>query len=231
MSRPIPLPDLFREELHKSEQDRLLKLVTVSIPGLADRHYVDCNYDIKYAGVTYTKFPMKLSETTVSSDGSLTKASLTVANPLRVFQSVIEDYKGLRGTRISVKTVYEKFTDEICTPQPGGDPIRVPNTGGRDIYAFVEDEFLIDSYSATDHVITFQLDPVMDFDIKLPRRRFNCNSCSFIYKDPETCKYSPAGPLAGVPCKKDLASCKERFNSANFGGFPGIPAGNRRFFL
>lgn len=72
---------------------------------------VDSNYDITYNGVTYQSFPVRFGEMTVSSDGTIDKATLSVANVSREITYYVEMYNGLSNRKVTVKTVYEKFLD------------------------------------------------------------------------------------------------------------------------
>lgn len=183
---------LFAPETTKSEQDRIFRLVTIDIPSGSTLRVVDNNENVVYGAVTYNKFPIKFSEISVTNDGTINKASLLVANPSRVFQADLENYNGLRGAKVSVKAVFSKFLDSGTSPDPT---------------AYVEDFFIIDSYSANETTITFQLDPIADLEIQVPRRRFSATSCYFRLGDPDTCGYS--GPLTS--CKKTLEDCKVHY--------------------
>jgi len=210
MSREIS--GLFKEETLLREQSQLLHLISFidipTTPTATTINVVDSNDTATYQGVTYIKFPVMFNGVDMTSSGEINKASILVANPGRIFQDLINKYNGLRGIRVKIITVYEKFTDNGDSP---------------DLDAYVEDEFIIDSYSSTDTVIQFSLDPVCDFNIKVPRRRYG-NLCYWKYKDPDTCMY--AGELA--TCNKDLSDCRAHANESRFGGFPGIPRQARR---
>jgi lambda family phage minor tail protein L len=206
------LSALFREETTKTEQGQLYHLITfVDIPTTPEPtsiNIVDANEDVIYDGVTYIKFPVIFNGIEMTGTGEISKASLVVANPERTFQAYLQQFKGLRGIRVEVKTVFERFLDSGESPDP---------------LSCVEDSFIIDSYTATDQTIQFQLDPVCDFSIKIPRRRFT-HMCYWRFKDPETCMYAGAEST----CTKDLDSCRQKGNEARFGGFPGIPTQTRR---
>jgi lambda family phage minor tail protein L len=234
------LAPLFSEETNKPTQNKLFHLITLILPDPEPNFcIVDSNYDIKFSDyttglpITYTRFPVKFSGAELNSDGSISKASIAVANVSREIMDYVEKYNGLRNCRVYIKTVYENALDEIYTPQPDGSVIVEPNTAVNNT-AFIEDEYLIDTYTATEQAVVFQLDPIIDLEIRLPRRRYMTDSCYFLYKDPETCKYSGALPT----CDKTLAACREHKkiingkevgNERNFGGFPGVSASRRLF--
>lgn len=184
--------NLFAAESVKLEQDRLLHFIDISVPSVGTNvatteYLVDSNENITWRGTSYTAFPLQFSGGfTMSSDGSIDKATLSLANPERLIMHYIDAYGGLRDATITVYTIYEKFVDSNPS-------------------SYVVDYFVVDSYSATDTVLTLRLDPSINLDRKLPRTAFYSNSCRFTYKDPATCKYSGELPS----CKKTLEDCKE----------------------
>jgi lambda family phage minor tail protein L len=186
---PRDLSSLFIEENVKLEQSKILHLMSIGINDETTVNIVDSNYDIKYNEVIYSRFPVAFSDISVSSDGSIMKATLTVANVGREMQAYVEQNKGLRNRRVVVKTVFEKFVDEIYLINEDGS-VSVAVNPDKNLSAFISDEFLIDSYSADETTIQFQLEPVADLQVKVPRRRYTSNSCYWKYKDSETCGYS-----------------------------------------
>lgn len=184
----------------------------------------DSNFDILFDGITYMRFPVQMSDTTISSDGSIDKASLSVANVTREIMYYVEMYNGLVNRKITVKKVFRRFLDLIYNINPDGTIETSPNEEA-DASSFIKEEYIIDSYTANEQIVNFNLDPIINLNVKLPRRRYlDSNSCAFKYKDPETCKYS--GSL--TKCNKNLSDCKLHNNSINFGGFAGLDSSNQR---
>lgn len=91
--------------------------------------------------------------------------------------------------------------------------------------SFTEEFYVIDSYTATESAVQFNLEPSMDFSVRLPRRRFT-HLCYWRYKSAE-CGY--VGALS--TCKKDITDCEAHSNVARFGGFVGVPASGVRRIL
>lgn len=184
----------------------------------------DSNYDIMYDGITYIRFPVKISELTISTDGSVDKPTISVGNVTREIMYYVEQYDGLVNRKVIVKKVFKRFLDKIYTPNVDGTVDEEVNPE-KSITSYIREEFIIDSYAADEKVVRFFLEPIIDLDVKLPRRRYlDSNSCSFKYKDPETCKYSGDLPT----CYKNLTACKEHSNTINFGGFAGLDSTNQR---
>lgn len=184
----------------------------------------DSNFDVKFDGITYIRFPVQMSETSISTDGSIDKASLSVANVTREIMYYVEMFNGLVNRKVTVKKVFRRFLDYIYEPNLDGTVTELPNDEA-DVTSFIKEEYVIDAYAADEKVVRFTLDPVINLDVKLPRRRYlDSNSCAFKYKDPETCKYS--GSLE--KCVKNLADCKNHGNAINFGGFAGLDSSTQR---
>lgn len=219
------LPVGFREESNAYEQSKLFRLVTLTITPENVLYLVDSNYDVTFGARLYTRFPLSVKDMTLSADGTVERAQITVANVSREIEYEVENNKGLRGCRVTVKKVFEKFLDFTYTVGEDGTITPSANTLA-DSTAYIEDEFLIDAYTSNDQVIVFDLLPVCDFLAKTPRRRYTSNTCSFRYKSPE-CGYAGALPT----CQKTLQDCRTHLNSTRFGGFPGIPDDIRRIYF
>ena len=201
-------------------------------------YIADSNYDLKFGGVTYSRFPLKFTPPSISSDNSIDTASIVVANVSREIMYYVERFNGLKNMRVKVKTVYAKFLDEVYSISADGTTTAVSNLpaagGTADSQAYIEDEFFVDSYTSNEQAVSFNLLPIVDFEIKLPRRRYMQDSCYAVYKEATTCKYAAGNPTwatyGSVVCPKNLDACKKRQNEENFMGFPGISA-SRRIFL
>ena len=219
------LPVGFREESNAYEQSKLFRLVTLTIAENNVLYLVDSNYDITFSNRLYTRFPLSVKDMTLSADGTVERAQITVANVSREIEYEIEHNNGLRGCRVTIKKVFEKFLDLTYTVEEDGT-ITPSAKVLADPSAYIGDEFLIDAYTSNDQVIVFDLLPVCDFVAKTPRRRYTSNTCSFRYKSAE-CGYAGALPT----CQKTLQDCRTHNNSMRFGGFPGIPDDIRRIYF
>lgn len=197
MSRLSPLTEdrmltaLFAEETAAASQSRLFKLVSLSIPdtsGTYDLNLVDSNYAVTFNDVVYDAFPLKVGASQVSSDGSIDKTSITIANVSRDIMTYVEDYNGLRGQRVKIKSVYETALDFLYFPQPDGTVVTADNSAANNT-AFIEDEYFIDTYTANEQIVVFNLEPIIDLNIRIPRRRYMTDTCYWHYMDEDTCKY------------------------------------------
>lgn len=227
------LSALFKEEITKQQQSQIFHLISIDIDSdganvLGVQRLVDANHDVMFDGDNYYSFPCRISGNSVTTTGEVSTTTLTIANPERIFQSLLATHNGLRRRLVTVLTVYAKFVDKIYSISSDGVVTEADNPD-KDTTAFIENTYYIEGFSSTAESIVFTLGATADLTIKLPRGRFNPRSCRFDYKDPETCGYAGTLPT----CKKDIADCK--LHSENgivqdvfFGGFPGVPTGIRR---
>lgn len=201
------LSPLLAAETAKSSQARLLNLITLYIPlpnnaGVEEFNIVDSNYPVTYSHRTasgtyttmYSAFPVKFNGTTINSDGSIDKASIVIANVSREIMFYVENNKGLQGCRVAIKTLFENVLDYIYTPNDDGTVSSATNPNANST-AYMEEEYQIDTYQASDQVVNFTLDPIIDLEIRLPRRRFMVDTCYWTYKDPHTCKFTNLAPV------------------------------------
>lgn len=228
---PKNLPNLYLAEANAPEQSEQIHLVTLLVPNEPPLQLATSNYDVQFGGDIYLAFPLSFKSFEQHSDGTISKAEVTIANISREIMYYVEAYNGLRGTRLVVKTVFARFLDYVYSVDAAGVVTQAENPEA-DPTAYVEEEFVIDSYTANEQTVVFQLNPVIDFDVPLPRRRFTTNSCYWrLYRGPDC---DPDGAIDGTAfpsCDKTFKDCKERGNQARFGGFPGVPRYARRIYL
>lgn len=240
-SQTYNLDPLFAAETEKSEQEQLYHLVQLDLPEDPVTHItekpfkvVDANHDVIFGWTgnektkgdyLFSKFPVKFSPAEVNVDGSISKASIVIANVSREIMYYIEHYNGLRGCRVHIKTVYANALYYTYTFNATGAVHEDINLSHNPA-ACLHDEYTIDNYTATELTVTFQLDPIIDLEIRVPRRRYMLDSCYWVFKDADTCGYLGTDQA----CGKILADCKVKGNQSRFGGFPGI-SGSRKIYL
>lgn len=226
---------LFAEETEKVEQKQLYNLIELVLPEPEPSFkIVDANHDVvlgwggnpvNKGEYTYTKFPVKFNPAEINTDGSLSKASIVIANVSREIMYYVERYNGLMGLRVHIKKAYANVLYYTYSFDTDGSVIEIINPD-HNPDAILWDEYVIDSYSANETTVSFSLDPVINLEIRLPRRRYLIDSCAWRFADPETCGYVGEDTF----CNKTLAACKEKNNQRYFGGMPGI-SGSRKIFL
>ena len=219
------LPNLFIEDSFAEQTSQIFRLITIEGIDPPLNKLVDSNYNVNFGDDSYLRFPLSFSGATVNSDGTVDKPTITVANVSREMMDLVESSNGLRGFKVNVKTASARFINDIVTQAEDGTWIYTDNPE-RDSSAFVEDDYLIDSYSANEEIVSFQLESLIDLSAQLPRRRFTTNSCYWKYKDSETCGYTGVE----TTCGKTFEDCVTRNNQRYFGGFPGV-SGSRSVYL
>lgn len=163
---------LFKQETAKDAQAQLLHLVILHLPAGGLLRVVDSNDTVTFAGQNYAPFPLQYNPPTQAGDGSVSRASLMVANPRRALMPYIEqDPKSLRGCRLEVLTVWSNLLAFTAASN------------------YMHEEFLIDAFTATEQTLNLQLDPVIRVDTPLPRRLFMNDCCGWRWKDTDTCGY------------------------------------------
>ncbi|MCK9555019.1 hypothetical protein M0R36_04280 [bacterium] len=163
-----------------------------------DLNFCDYDQDIVYAGVTYTKFPVRCDFIGDNAQGSINTIKVVLGNVSRLIQSYLMVYD-LRGLKVSIKLVFaDKLDDED---------------------AYVEDVYYIDSYQTNQQDAVFELTGKFDvLSLNLPGRVYSRNYCSWKFKS-EECGYAGAE----TECNKTLQRCRGLSNTLRFGGFPSIP--------
>lgn len=198
----------------------------------------DSNFPLTFDGVVYSQFPISLSDLSSFSDGSIDTATLTVANVSREMMYYVESLDGLRGRTVYIKSVFERFLDFKYTVSPDGT-LTITDNPEADPDSCVDDFFRIDSYTANESTVVFQLEPSANLSVKIPIRKFTSDCCTWKYRDPTTCCFDIDAFLAEnitfsrediIVCRKQLSDCELRKNTARFGAFPGI-SGQRRVYL
>ena len=191
--------------------------------------------DIVWQGQTYMALPIEATGFDISTQGTLPRPKLTIANIQGLFSSLIRQYDDLIGARIVRKRTFAKYMDAVNFPD--GNPTADPNV------AFPDDIWYIDKKEQeTKYTIQWELASAFDLQgVQLPRRQIIQNYCQWIYRSGECGYDGPYFDINDQPCsvKKDdkcakkLSSCQVRFAAVSggkpvlpFGGFPGATRNN-----
>lgn len=193
--------------------------------------------DIVWQGVTYSALPIQTTGFDISSQGTLPRPKLSIANIKGLFSALIHKFDDLIGMKIIRKRTFAKYLDAVNFAN--GNKDADPNIH------FPDDIWYIDK-KETENKLGIQWELASAFDlqgVKLPRRQVIQNYCQWVYRGPE-CGYT--GPYfdindeictskAADVCAKRLNSCKVRFQLIYneeghpvlpFGGFPGATRTN-----
>ena len=163
------------------------------------------NWDENYVkdGKVYEVQTISSPNIVQSNDGKINGLSLEIGNAERQIQFYIEKYD-LQGKVV-------KITEVIID--------------NKKLVGENEVTYRISSIKTTKDKGTIGLSIGLDFlKIQCPNRKMLSRYCGWKFRGPE-CKY--AGD--DKECNRTLDDCFRKYNSANFGGFPGIT--NERMFF
>lgn len=181
-----------------------------------------------WQGQVYASWPIQAKGFDITTQGSLPRPKLTVANVGGLISGEVMANDDLVGCKLTRKRTLVMYLD--AANFVGGNPNADPNQQLPDELWFIEQKM-----SETRHVIEFELSSVFDLmGIQLPYRQVIQNSCPWKYRGAE-CGYTgpyydrfdqPTTSLSADACGKLLSSCKARQayfsgNILTFGGYPG----------
>lgn len=177
---------------------------------------------VVWQGVSYLPYPVEASGFSRSSQGSLPRPQLRVANVSGLIGALARGLDDLLGAKVTRKRTFAKYLD--------GQPQADPNCH------FVDEIFFVDRKASENGIyVEFELSSAFDVQgVKLPRRQCIQNTCMWLYRGAE-CGYTgpPVADRGDVPttdpaqdaCGKRLTSCKLRFGQfeeLSFGAMPGV---------
>jgi lambda family phage minor tail protein L len=180
-----------------------LLLVEVVIPDSDEpMRLVRNNEDIIWNGYTWNAFNFIIGDITEDNKGRPQSIPLQISNITQTVQAYVEDNNGLTGTTVTLRVVHSQHLDNNA-PE-------------------LEEIFTVQSTICDSKWVTFYLGCEISIQRRFPPRRVLKSFCAWRdqYKGIE-CGYN--GSLA--ECDGTLQSCRNRGNSARYGGEPSIPEG------
>lgn len=160
---------------------------------------------ISWNGQSWTAFPFELDAPKQNSNGELPNFTIRVSNVTRTVEGYLEQAGGGVGANVRLMVVLSKHLD-VTTPE-------------------LDEEFSVQSVSYDESWVSFVLTGAVNLFRRVPLRRYLKSFCPYKYKGAE-CKSTSFY----TTCDKSYAACKERGNTARFGGEPGIPQGGLYVF-
>lgn len=199
------LDNTFITEKNKKENQPIYLYTVEDYDGASnDLNFAGYDTDITFDGITYSRFPISHEQIGENTQGEIDVVRVIVSNITRLIQGYLELYD-FRGKKVTIKTV---FANQL---------------GDSDVY--LNSIYYIDSYSANQDKVTFELTSKFDvLDLELPARRYSRNYCAWKFKSTE-CGYSGGE----TECNKTLTRCRVLANQERFGGFPSVPS--RRIYI
>lgn len=184
--------------------------------------------DVVWAGNTYSRFPVEVSGFERTTSGALPRPRMIVANIDGLTGALARELGGLEGAKLTRTRTFLKYLDEVnfANGNLHADPSQ-----------YIERDSWYVSRKSNENRMFLEYELSASFDlssIKLPRRQFIQNTCTWRYRSAE-CGYA-GGPVATEMdvatsdptkdrCGKRLKSCELRFGKGNvlpYGGFPGV---------
>ena len=158
--------------------------------------------DKTWDGQTWTALPFEISTLSEGTGQEVPQSTLIIANPMRIFQSYLEEYNGTAGGKASVYILYSANTA----------------SGSADI--LMKQYYIMGVAVAESDQIQITLTSDSPWRKRCPLNRIRRNFCRFRFKS-TACAYAGAE----TTCDKTLQRCTELANVSNFGAFPGAGRG------
>jgi lambda family phage minor tail protein L len=182
-----------------------------------------------WQGISYAPVPMQIEGFEITSKGTLPRPTVRISNISGLIGAYCRTYNDLVGAKLTRKRTFARYLDAVNFPD-GINPNADPNV------EFAEDVFFVDRKSNENRqMVEFELAAAFDVQgVRLPRRQFIQNVCSWGYRSAE-CGFTGGAvakaddtattDIALDSCGKRPSSCKLRFGIYNplpFGGFEGV---------
>lgn len=183
-----------------------------------------CNYTgIKFGGKSYTPLAASIEAIEYTSEGAQPEPTLTIGDKDGVVTNLILLYNNMEGANINIIRTQVRYLD--------GNEFADPNA------KLADADFIIarrENHSPHDAVVFALANPIEVDGAKLPRR-LCLRTCSWEYRDPDTCGYTGSTMYTVSNqktidstqdrCSHSILGCELRFGRNRvlpFGGFPGL---------
>ena len=220
-------------EMVKLSGTRIVELyvINASISGWTPLYYISNNQNVVGFNMTasgnlgateqtYTGLPIERGLIKNSIDGQISEVSISVPNVNRTMEAIIQSNNYLRGNEVYILTGFGKNL-------PSGSTAGHIGTSS-DRFAIMKEKMFVDSVTSDENAVTFSCKPKFSLrNVVLPGRAFS-RECAWAikgkYRGTECLGDGSINPTTYPKCDGTLEQCRERANTARFGGFPGIPA-------
>jgi len=193
--------------------------VLIKITLLDDTEIFVCNNNENVTwpvsgGDIYASFPFKLGVVGESAKGEIPSLKLQVSNVTRTMEAYLNQSNGGKGAEVIIMLVHSKHT---TTDSKGEGTNNVDPEN-----AFV---FTVIDTKTNSQWATFKLGASNPYRMRSPTNRMLKTFCSHRTFKGSRCQYT--GP--DTTCDRTLAECRNKNNSINFGGTPGV--GQRAIYI
>jgi lambda family phage minor tail protein L len=162
----------------------------VSVTGSLYRFHAGVNglyKELVFNGITYTPFPIELSNKDINGQGSLPRPRLRGSNINGFLSQFLRTQGDMVGGKLTITRVYARFIDAVNfanDTNPFGTP---------DPTAAYEDDIWFIGRKVTENpeFVEFEMNTPFELEnVQLPRGKMLATICPLIYRDGETCGYS-----------------------------------------
>jgi lambda family phage minor tail protein L len=143
---------------------------------------------VVFNGITYTPFPIEMTEMGQDGKGNLTRPKITASNINGFMSALLLQNDDLTGASLTRRRVFARFID--ASNFPGSISPYSPDPTA----AYPDEPWIVNrKISENQQYVQWELSSSLDLqNIKLPRRQIIANVCTspVKYRDPRTCGYS-----------------------------------------
>ena len=179
-----------------------IHLCEIVVPGENTQRLARNTEDVAYAGDQFDKFNFDLSEQVFSSDGSIPRVTLRVAQDrARTIERIINDTYGGAGGSVKIIKIGEKF---LATAVPA-----------------LEFNYDILATESDDSWVTITLGMPNPLTAPIPKRSYSSSNCPFATPDLfKGCECGYAG--VDTSCTGSYQDCYTKGNAVRWGGDLGL---------
>ncbi len=172
--------------------------------------------DLQTTATVYTGLPLTIGNFSTNAEGKVPSVTISIPNTDRVIESVIQTQDYLRSQEVYLLSTFSRFL-----PASSLDYRYIGEIG--DNNSVIKEKLYIAAVTSNENTVEFQCKPKFDLrNAQIPRRRFS-KECCWDYLGSECDPNGIIDSDSYPTCDYTLESCRERGNSARFGGFPSIP--------
>jgi len=207
-----------------------LYVLNSSLTGFEPMYYINNNQDVYSFNMTasgnlgateqlYTGFPIERGLIKNSLDGTISEISVSIPNTNRVMEAVIQNNNYLRGNEVYIMTGFGKSLPTGNTANHIGI--------SPDRFSIMKEKMFVDGVASDENAVTFLCKPKFSLrNVVLPGRTYS-RECFWAmrktYRGTECLGNRHINATLYPKCDGTLEQCRERGNTARYGGFPGIP--------